>query len=455
MVGQNHVTDLLENAVKNGAVSHAYLFTGPRGTGKTSVARILAHAVNALPYDDDSTHLDIIEIDAASNRRIDDIRDLREKVHIAPTSAKYKVYIIDEVHMLTGESFNALLKTLEEPPSHVIFILATTELHKVPATIVSRTQRYHFRPGSAKDIAAHLAFIANKESVHIDDKALSLIAEHSAGGFRDAVSLLDQTASLGKEMITHTMVEQLLGLTPGEEINRILVACRQHDAATAIRTIKELYSLGGNATTISAQLSKAIQSDEHSRETYDLLYDLVEIPKSYAPELKLIATIGRHCSQQAQTEMTAPQHHTNAAPKNTRSASPPPPQQEAATPVTKPPKPLDTPAIAPSGAADSTFDQPINWPDVVADIHQQAPALHSILKNADVSQQQNTLTLTFSRAFYSKKMQDEKHRHALASSIAKLYGSAPEIIITSGTKALSDDAKGVADIMGGGEMVSL
>ena len=142
VVGQEHIVSTLQNALKSRQISHAYLFSGPRGVGKTSVARILAHEINELPYKDDSLELDIIEIDAASNRRIDEIRDLRDKIHIAPTSGKYKVYIIDEVHMLTKEAFNALLKTLEEPPAHCVFILATTEAHKLPATIVSRTQRF-------------------------------------------------------------------------------------------------------------------------------------------------------------------------------------------------------------------------------------------------------------------------------------------------------------------------
>src|SRR6266540_3491740 len=146
IVGQEHITTALNHALEKGMISHAYLFTGPRGVGKTSIARILAHEINGLPYDDDQTHLDIIEIDAASNRRIDEIRDLRDKVHVAPSSAKYKVYIINEVHMLTKEALNALLKTLEEPPAHVVFILATTEAHKLPETIISRTQRYAFKP---------------------------------------------------------------------------------------------------------------------------------------------------------------------------------------------------------------------------------------------------------------------------------------------------------------------
>src|SRR3982751_4633112 len=160
VVGQDHITKTLKNALSSGRISHAYLFTGPRGVGKTSVARILAHEVNDLPYTDESIHLDIIEIDAASNRRIDEIRDLRDKVHITPTSAKYKVYIIDEVHMLTKEAFNALLKTLEQPPAHCIFILATTEAHKLPETIISRTQRYTFKPVDLPKVVEHLRPIA-------------------------------------------------------------------------------------------------------------------------------------------------------------------------------------------------------------------------------------------------------------------------------------------------------
>src|ERR1700751_3862934 len=168
IVGQEHITTTLQHALKNGTISHAYLFTGPRGVGKTSIARILAHEINDLPYTDDSIHLDIIEIDAASNRRIDEIRDLRERVAIAPTSAKYKVYIIDEVHMLTREAFNALLKTLEEPPAHCIFILATTEAHKLPETIVSRTQRFEFRPVTTDAAASYLETMAKKEKLNID-----------------------------------------------------------------------------------------------------------------------------------------------------------------------------------------------------------------------------------------------------------------------------------------------
>src|SRR5680860_1377762 len=179
VIGQKHITDILSRAISQGRVSHAYLLTGPRGVGKTSVARILAHEINNLPYDEDNTSLDIIEIDAASNNGVEDVRDLREKVQIAPISASKKVYIIDEVHMLSKAAFNALLKTLEEPPEHIVFILATTNVEKLPATIISRTQRFSFRPIGVDDAIKHLANIAKQEKINITEGALKLIAVRS------------------------------------------------------------------------------------------------------------------------------------------------------------------------------------------------------------------------------------------------------------------------------------
>src|ERR1700759_265171 len=200
VVGQDHIVTTLQNALKAGKISHAYLFTGPRGVGKTSVARILAHEINNLPYTDESVHLDIIEIDAASNRRIDEIRDLRDKVRVAPAQAKYKVYIIDEVHMLTREAFNALLKTLEEPPAHCIFILATTEVHKLPETIISRTQRFNFQPIEPKTAGEHLHAIAKREKIDISPEAIELLAEHGNSSLRDSISLLDQLSATGGQI---------------------------------------------------------------------------------------------------------------------------------------------------------------------------------------------------------------------------------------------------------------
>jgi DNA polymerase-3 subunit gamma/tau len=209
IVGQDHITTTLQNALKSGKIAHAYLLTGPRGVGKTSIARILAHEINELTYSEEP-HFDIIEIDAASNNGVEDVRELRDKIMSAPASTKYKVFIIDEVHMLSKAAFNALLKTLEEPPAHVVFILATTEAHKLPETIISRTQRYSFRPASPEKLIENLRSIANAEKIKIDDDALYTIAEHSEGSFRDSVSLLDQASNMSNH-ISKNEVEQLLG----------------------------------------------------------------------------------------------------------------------------------------------------------------------------------------------------------------------------------------------------
>lgn len=460
VVGQRHVTDLLAAAVKNGTISHAYLFTGPRGTGKTSVARILAHQINDLPYSDDSTHLDIIEIDAASNRRIDDIRDLREKVHIAPSSAKYKVYIIDEVHMLTGESFNALLKTLEEPPEHAVFILATTELHKVPATIVSRTQRFHFRPGSLTDVAAHLRMIADKESIDITDEALMLIAEHSEGGFRDSVSLLDQVSSLDQGKITAEIIEQLLGLAPRTTIENIVDSLADGDRANATTQLQQLLESGVSPQVITQQLAKTLSTRAAENPSlYSILYELVEIPKSYAPHLKLLALLGKP-SENTVAHVTAP-----IAPKRSiesRIVNEPQPS----VPAIKTPKEettkthKDTPAEPNTQspepvAAPTDLKGPIEWGKILDEVRKRTPALHSILKRAEVTILPESITLQFGFMLHRKKMQDEKNRHELAMIVSNLYGACPPIIVTEAGANLDATSQSVADIMGGGEPVKI
>ena len=213
VVGQEAITDTLKNAIIRNKVSHAFLFAGPRGTGKTSCAKIFAKALNCLNLQDgepcnecenckaaDSGAMpDIIEIDAASNNGVDEIREIRDKVKYAPTQGKYKVYIIDEVHMLSIGAFNALLKTLEEPPEHVVFILATTELQKVPATIISRTQRYNFKRISKQNLVDRMKFILEQENIPYEDSALQVIAQVADGGMRDSLSILDQLLSFEKE----------------------------------------------------------------------------------------------------------------------------------------------------------------------------------------------------------------------------------------------------------------
>lgn len=274
LVGQEHVSRTLSQAVVGGRIGHAYLFSGPRGTGKTSTAKILAKALNCEkgpttePCNEcescrrisDGTSMDVMEIDAASNRGIDEIRELRETVKFAPTTGRYRVYIIDEVHMLTSEAFNALLKTLEEPPPQVVFILATTELQKVPATIQSRCQRYDFKRISAKDIEARLREVTEASGVSADEAALSLVAREADGGLRDALSTLDQCISLAGERVTEPLVREILGLVGRESILRILRAFAAKDAKDALEAAGEVLAEGKDAKQLVTELIAELRS---------------------------------------------------------------------------------------------------------------------------------------------------------------------------------------------------
>ncbi len=258
VAGQEHVVKTLRNSIGQGRVAHAFLFSGPRGVGKTSVARILAKSLNcekgptATPCNvcsncreiTNGSSLDVREIDGASNRGIDEIRELRENVKFAPAAAKYKIYIIDEVHMLTREAFNALLKTLEEPPSHVIFIFATTESHKVPATILSRCQCYDFRRISLKEIAANLGRVAAAEGIKISPSALLWIAEAGDGSMRDAQSIFDQVISYAGMDIKDDDVEESLGLADRKYLFRLSEAVLQRDAGACLIILEEAYLAG-------------------------------------------------------------------------------------------------------------------------------------------------------------------------------------------------------------------
>jgi DNA polymerase-3 subunit gamma/tau len=413
IVGQEHITHTLEQAIKQGRISHAYLFTGPRGVGKTSVARILAHEINGLPYADDSPHMDIIEIDAASNRRIDEIRELRDKIYVAPTSLKYKVYIIDEVHMLTKEAFNALLKTLEEPPEHAVFILATTDAHKLPETIISRTQRFTFRPVDRKQVVKHLSEIAKEEKIKISPEALELVAEHGEGSFRDSISLLDQLGNHGGQVDAQA-VEQLLGVPSSEVVGGVLEAIGpQGDTATLMVRLDALFAAGYQASGIAKQLARALRTQLvdgttvlSPEATLELLDQLIRVPASHDPDRFLEVVLLRFCP-------TAPQAVSKPPAEKPKPAAEAVPAAPAKQEVSEQ-KPKAKPGSAP-------FDEKI-WPAVLQTLKKQHNTLYGVVRMAQPAFSGDTLELTFAFAFHEKRIKESANRQKLSDVIYGLTG---------------------------------
>lgn len=299
VVGQEHITKTLRNQIENNNIGHAYLFSGTRGTGKTSTAKIFARAVNCLesieqePCNEcevckDILHdniMDVVEIDAASNNSVDDIRELRENVKYSPTKAKYKVYIIDEVHMLSQGAFNALLKTLEEPPSYVIFILATTEPHKIPATILSRCQRFDFKRVTVKDITSRMKKICVEENIEVEEKALNLIARNSQGALRDALSILDQCISFGDNKIEYKDVVELLGTVNVEQLFDLAQYIINQDTKESLKILNEFIVWGKDIRNLINDLIDHFRNLMICKVSTDL-DEIISLPEETIEQLK-------------------------------------------------------------------------------------------------------------------------------------------------------------------------
>jgi DNA polymerase-3 subunit gamma/tau len=497
IVGQEHITDTLSRALKGGRISHAYLFTGPRGVGKTSIARILAYEINGLPYDETTTPIDIIEIDAASNNGVEDVRDLREKVYVAPAQAKYKVYIIDEVHMLSKAAFNALLKTLEEPPAHVVFILATTEAHKLPETIISRTQRFIFRPIEPAKAAKHLKTIAKQEKIAITDDAINLIVEHGGGSFRDSISLLDQLDTRAGT-IDVPQVQAMLGIAPLEAVEDLLTSItNKRPAADVYKQLTELFNQGYQPANIAKQLAAALRASiingkANGTTVGALLAALLEVPISHDPEAHLEVVL-------LAASATAPSSDTTAA----RSPAPKPVVEAAHTEHSS----ISSAKKTKSKTADSSVNSsdPLtiqspeqrtvtegimdekgstnstavlnadDWQQVLNILKKHHNTLYGIIRMAQPDfSTPGVLQLAFNFAFHQKRANEAKNRQLINDAIVSVIGEPLQIncihdkeavaakpILPAGpqpdtaaeVEPAADSLASISNIFGGGELL--
>jgi DNA polymerase-3 subunit gamma/tau len=477
LVGQDALVETLKNALRSGRVSHAYLFAGIRGTGKTSTARLVAKAVNCLDPQDgepcnkcapcvaitESSATDLIEIDAASNRGIDEMRDLREKAKYMPALLRRKVYIIDEAHQLTNDAFNALLKTLEEPPEHVLFILCTTEAHKLPETVVSRCQRFEFRRITEADISARLLHIATTEKIEVSPEGLDQIAAMAQGSLRDAISMLDQLASSGVRPIDADAVRRQLGLVSAGDIVAILDACARGDAASALRDLDRLTQQGADMRQLVISLAegarRALLVSLGAVDARGLGFDTetgaalvaaagewrsgfaaaafelglgaaAEMRQSHDPRLLLELLCVRLAALGGAAEARPPAVRPAAPAAEAK------PLARAERPVATKPEPAaeaeaeDQPAPAPARAVTVPVDPGLGaiqerWGSLLDALRGTGPGtrVKALLSEArPVGLDGDLLTLGFRYAMHSEKTQEPPNRLALEQALSDVYG---------------------------------
>ncbi len=458
LIGQDHIRLTLSNALKMGRTAHAYLFTGPRGTGKTSAARLLAKAINCTnPVDgfepcnkcdicqeiNDGRLIDLVEIDAASNRGIDEVRDLKEKINFSPTRARAKVYIIDEVHMMTKEAFNALLKTLEEPPDHSYFILATTEVHKIPATIISRCQRFDFRRLRTEFLVQRLSDIAVAEKIEAEVAALALIAKYVDGGMRDAIVLLDQLASDG--VITLANVRDVLGVSDGGILEDLYKLLMQKDIGAVLSLLDKLHYEGGDLRqfcsqfidTLRQKMLIAVESGDQEKtlELIDMIEEFQEAHenlKGSIPQLALeiavvkIAGLGGHVVKKKEPEVE------EVYVDQSQSDQPQFNEPQITAPVAKD---LQTPHETAAKIEEPRKHQTIltlesikhHWLEITAII--KTPTLRMSAKNAlPIKVNGVEVTLEFSTTFHFEKVFEHNNRVELENAIEKVLGSGVKVV---------------------------
>lgn len=440
VVGQHYTVKTLQNALIQGKISHAYLFSGPRGIGKTSVARIFAKALNCpqrkggepcneCPSCQRITHgsaLDVIEIDGASNRGIDQIRQLREEVNFAPAEGRYKVYIIDEVHMLTHEAFNALLKTLEEPPSHVIFIFATTEPHKVPPTVLSRCQAFEFKNIPQERITSQLAQISKAEGFQAEDEALSAIARYARGSLRDALVLLEQLVSYkGQKAIKAQDLQEMLGLPPQEVLDAFLRALITGDGSQALKIISDLEERGRDLELFLEELL------HRSR---DLLLDVLNsktqgIPGSVSDWLRLtsqLLELKRGMRYVLEKRMFLEVKVLEIAESSSKSLelSQAPESPRASPTKTKKKAASSEPAPATSRQGKD------RWQELLERTKKERIALHALLAEAQVREQENTLIIEYPKDynFHKERLEQAENLRFVKTLVREIYGDVQLVI---------------------------